>query len=199
MDKKQKIMAAAVNLFSTTHDVKKVSIEAIAAEAQVSPTTIYNRFGDRDTLIYEVLKELARANIERNKTIVRSNLPFSQKVIGIISSKMDMTDKVNSEIIEKMLGQDKRIAPFIDEIYEKEIKPLWNEIMAAGKKEGYVDPSLDETAVVMYLDILEAGLKAKMGIFKDIKENLGLLQNLTHIMFYGFLIKEIDLFGKEKK
>jgi TetR/AcrR family transcriptional regulator, cholesterol catabolism regulator len=198
-DKRSNIIAAALKLFSSTHNVNKVSLEAIAAEAHVSPTTIYNIFQDRDTLVYEVVKELARANIERNKAIVRSNLPFPQKLIGIISGKMDMTDKVNGEIIEKMLSQDKKIAPFIDDIYEHEIKPLWNEIINDGKSQGYVDPSLDETAVVMYLDIMEAGLKSKRGIFMDIKENLKLLENLTHIMFYGFLKKEIDLFGKEKK
>jgi AcrR family transcriptional regulator len=199
IEKRSNIIAAALKLFSSTHNVNKVSIEAIAAEAQVSPTTIYNIFHDRDTLIYEVVKELARVNIERNKAIVHSNLPFPQKLISIVSGKMDITDKVNSEIIEKMLSQDKKIAPFVDDIYEHEIKPLWNEIITAGKKEGYVDPALDEKAVVMYLDIMEAGLKSKSGIFKDIKQNLGLLANLTHIMFYGFLKKEIDLFGKEQK
>jgi TetR/AcrR family transcriptional regulator, cholesterol catabolism regulator len=198
-DKRSEIIAAALKLFSSTHNVNKVSLEAIAAEAHVSPTTIYNNFQDRDTLVYEVVKELARVNIERNKAIVHSNLPFPQKLISIISGKMDMTDKVNSEIIEKMLGQDKKIGPFIDDIFEHEIKPLWTEIMADGKKQGYVDPTLDEKALVMYLYIMEAGLKSRTEIFKDIKENMGLLANLTHIMFYGFLKKEIDLFKKEGK
>jgi AcrR family transcriptional regulator len=199
MAKREIILAAAVSLFSRSHDIKKVSLEDIAAEAHVSPTSIYNHFNNRDTLVYEVVKELARVNIERNKAIVRSDMPFAQKLTGIISGKMDMTDKVNGEIIEKMLSQDKKIAPFIDEIYENEIKPLWKEIMADGKKQGYVDPSLDETAIVIYLDMLEAGLKSKMGIFQNIKENMRLLEQLTHIMFYGFLKKDIDLFQKGAK
>jgi TetR/AcrR family transcriptional regulator, cholesterol catabolism regulator len=199
MEKREQIIQAAVTLFSQTHNVKKVSLEAIAEAAHVSPTSIYNNFGTRDALVYEVVKELARSNIERNKTMIESNIPFPQKLIGIISGKVDMTDKVNGEIIEKMLGQDKTIAPYIDEIYEKEIKPLWVKIMADGKKEGYVDPTLDENSVIIYLDILQAGLKAKMEIFKDIKDNMGLLQQLTRIMFYGFLKKDIDLFQKEEK
>lgn len=199
MEKREKILAAAVKLFNNTHNIKKVSLEDIAAEAGVSPTTIYNNFGDRDNLVYEVVKELARANIERNKAIIRSDMPFAHKLVTIISGKMDLTDKINSEIIEKMLSQDKRIATFIDQIYEQEIKPLWKEIMADGKKQGYIDPSLDETAVVMFLDILEAGLKTKMDIMKNIKENMGLLEQLAHIMFYGFLKKKIDLFQKGAK
>jgi AcrR family transcriptional regulator len=38
----QQIMGAAVSLFRHTHDVKKVSLQEIAREAGVSPTTIYN-------------------------------------------------------------------------------------------------------------------------------------------------------------
>jgi AcrR family transcriptional regulator len=199
IEKRSNIITAALRLFSITHNVNKVSLEDIAAEAKVSPTTIYNIFRDRDTLIYEVVKELARTNIERNKAIVHSNLPFAQKLVSIVSGKMDMTDKINQEIIEKMFSQDKKIGPFVDDIYEHEIKPLWVEIMAEGKKEGYIDQSLDDKAVVLYLDIMEAGLKSRLEVFKDIKENIQLLANLTHIMFYGFLKKEIDLFGKEQK
>jgi AcrR family transcriptional regulator len=198
-DKRSNIITAALKLFSSTHNVNKVSLEAIATEACVSPTTIYNIFQDRDTLIYEVVKELARTNIERNKAIVHSDLPFPQKLISIISGKMDMTDQVNSEVIEKMLSQDKKIARFVEDIYEHEIKQLWMEILAAGKREGYIDPALDDAAVAMYLDILEEGLKAKIWLFKDIKENMGLMENLTRIIFYGFLKKEIDLFKKEGK
>jgi len=57
-DKKQQILDAALMLFSGTHDVKKVSIEAIAKQARVSPTTIYNNFGTREKLVYEVIKLL---------------------------------------------------------------------------------------------------------------------------------------------
>jgi AcrR family transcriptional regulator len=64
--KRQKIISSAVSLFRSTHDVKKVSLEIIAEEARVSPTTIYNYFGNRETLVYEVIKELVRANLERN-------------------------------------------------------------------------------------------------------------------------------------
>jgi AcrR family transcriptional regulator len=38
-DKRQQILAAARTLFNRTHNVKRVSLEAIAEEASVSPTT----------------------------------------------------------------------------------------------------------------------------------------------------------------
>jgi AcrR family transcriptional regulator len=197
LDKRTKILMAARTLFNSTHDVKRVSIEAIAAEAGVSPTTIYNNFGDRETLIFEFIKDLTKANLERNKALVHSEIPFPQKLVGIMSGKMDIAQNVDSEIIEKLLTQDKKIAPFIDEIYEMEIKPLWKEMVIDGKKQGYIDPSLDEKALTIYLDIIQAGLKLKQDLFKRFADNMTLIEQLTRLMFYGLLIKEIDLFKKE--
>ncbi|MBN1190975.1 MAG: TetR/AcrR family transcriptional regulator [Dehalococcoidales bacterium] len=198
-DKYRSIIEAAKSLFNQTHDVRRVSLEAIAAEAGVSPTTIYNRFGDRETLVFEVIKDLVSQTLERNRALVHSDLPFPQKIIGIMSSKLNMAEKVNREIIEKLVSQDKKIAPFIDEIYAREIKPLWQAIMADGKKEGYVDPTLDDETLLAYLDIIQAGLKAKPEVFVHFKENMGFIEQLTRLMFYGFLKKEIDIFpGKNE-
>ena len=196
--KRQEIVSAAISLFSRTHDFRRVSLEAIAREARVSPATIYNNFGNRETLVYEVIKELVRTNLERNRTLIRSCLPFPQKLTGIISGKLDMAGKVNNEIIKKLITQDKTIAPFIDEIYQQEIKPLWQEMVADGKKQGYIDPALDDEALLVYLDVMQAGFKTRPELFQNFKENMAFIKQLTRLMYYGFLKKEIDLFGKEE-
>jgi AcrR family transcriptional regulator len=197
-EKRREILNAAKSLFSRTHDFRRVSLEDIAAEAGVSPTTIYNNFGNRETLVYEVIRELVNTNLERNRALVHSKLPFPEKLIGIISSKVDMTEAVDEEIIEKLISQDKRIAPFIDKLFEEEIKPLWKRVLADGKKQGYIEPALDDEALLVYLDALQAGFRARPELLRGFKENIGLVEQLTRLMFYGFLKKDIDLFRKEK-
>ena len=189
-------MTAAVSLFRRTHDVKKVSLEAIACEARVSPTTIYNNFGNRENLLCEVIKVLTRENLERNRNLIRCDIPFPQKITGIISGKLDLASEVNKEVVDKIVSQDKAIAPFIDEIYENEIRPLWREMLADGKKQGYIDASLDDEALLIYLDALKAGFKAKQDVFRGFKDNMSLIEQLTRIMFYGFLKRDIDLFKR---
>jgi AcrR family transcriptional regulator len=198
-DKRIRILNAAKKLFNQTHDIKRVSIEAIAAEAGVSPTTIYNNYKDRETLIYEIIKDLSKTILERNKIIIDSDIPFAQKLIAIVSGKMDIAAQVNSEIIEKMISQDKKIAPFVDKMYEEDIKPLFIKILKEGKEQGYIDPGLDENAVLVYLDIIQAGLKAKQEIFRNFSTNMALMEHLTRLMFYGFMKKEIDIFQKGAK
>ena len=197
-DKRQRIIDASVSLFSQTHDIKRVSLEVIAREAGVSPTTIYNNFGTREALLYEVIKKLAEANLEHNRKIVHSAVPFTQKLMSIMSGKLDMAAKLNSEVVNKLLSQDKRVAPFVDQLYVKEIKPLWQEVMAEGKREGYIDPSLDEEALSVFLDVLIAGFRARPDVLKDYQTKMGFIEQLTRIMFFGFLKKDIDLFKKEE-
>jgi AcrR family transcriptional regulator len=198
-DKKQRILNAALMLFSSTHDVKKVSIEAIAKQAKVSPTTIYNNFGTREKLVYEVIKLLFQDNIERNRKLFYSDVPFPQKIMGVISGKMDMTSSLNSEILDKIISQDESIAPYINEVYVNEIRPLWFKMLEDGKKEGYIDESLNNEALLLYLDTIKAGTAANKEIWKNYLDKIELMQQITHIMFYGFLKKEIDLFQKGGK
>lgn len=197
IDKNKKIIDAAISLFDRTHDFRRVSLETIAEKAQVSPTTIYNHFGDRETLVYEVVKQLVNQNLERNKALMRSDIPFSQKIAAIISGKMDMAEKLNNEILEKLVSQDKNIVPFVDKLYESEIKPLWLEMLADGKKQGYIDESLDEEALLVYLDILKAGIRARPELVRNITENPKFVESLTRIVFHGLLKKDIDLFHKK--
>ena len=194
--KRQRIITTAVSLFRSTHDVKKVSLETIASEARVSPTTIYNNFGSREKLIYEVIKILVKESLDRNRNLVKSDIPFPQKLIGIIGGKLDLASQLNGEVIDKMVRQDKTIAPFIDDIYANEIRPLFKEVLADGRAQGYVDDSLDEEVLLLYVDVLKVGINARQDIFRDFPDNLELIKQLTRIMFYGFLKKEINLFKK---
>jgi AcrR family transcriptional regulator len=196
-DKSQKIIDAALSLFQRTHDVRKVSLEVIAHEAKVSPTTIYNNFGNRENLLYEVIKVLVRENLNSNRKLVHSDIPFPQKITGIISGKRYLVSKTNTEIIDKLISQDKTVASFIDEIYENEIRPLWLEVLADGKRQGFIDSSLDDEVLLTYLDVLNAGFKARQDVLQNFTNKIDLIEQLTHILLYGFLKKDIDLFKKE--
>ena len=196
VDKKQQILKSAIDLFNHTHDVKRVSLEAIAREAHVSPTTIYNYFGTRENLLYEVIKILVQENMESSRKLIHSNISFPEKLIGLTNVKLNLATNVNNEILDTRVTQEKSIAPFIDEIYQNEIRPLWQEIIAEGKKQGYVDASLDDETLLVYMDILKAG-SVNIDALKNWSENMRLIQQLSHIVFYGFMKKEVDFFRKD--
>ena len=197
--KRQRILDAAVELFRSAHQVRKVSIEDIAARAHVSPTTIYHYFGTRDALVAEVAKTLVVAITEQARQFLRSPLPFPQKLRAIISGKIALTSAVSDEVIGKMASQVADMGRFVDQVYRTEIAPLWHEFLEAGKSEGYVDPDLDEEVFLAYMDVLLAGFRARADLLEQWRARLPFLEKMTRLLFYGFLRKEIDLFPKEAK
>jgi AcrR family transcriptional regulator len=195
--KHQQILDAAVNLFKKAHDVKKVSLEAIAREASVSPTTIYNHFGTRESLVGEVAKTLFKEILDMARSFIHSDLPFPRKLTDIIAGKIDIVSQVNREVFNKLLSQDKAMTGFIEEVYHAEIAPMWLEFIAEGKRQGYIDPATDSDSLILYFDILRAGMASQSHLTRDWEKNMPVIEQLTHLMFYGFLKKDIDLFRKE--
>jgi AcrR family transcriptional regulator len=194
--KRDVIIETTVELFRRTHDVRKVSIEDIALAARVSPTTIYNQFGSRDALVVETAKSLIVKIGVMAQAVMQSDLPFDQKLVGIVTGKIALASAASDEVIAKLLSQDKAIAPFIEEMFRNVAWPMWRGFLAEGKSQGFINPELDEEVFLEYLDIIRIGFGAKKDLLVGWKENLGKLQQLTNIAFYGFLKKDINLFGE---
>ena len=193
----ENIIEAAITLFRNAHDVRKVSLEDIAVHARVSPTTIYNYFGNRDNLINEVISSLIKSTVEKSRKIVDSDLPFAQKLVAIMNTKTIMAQEMNGAIIDKMIAKDNMTTVLVDRIYDREVKPLWQIIVRQGKEEGYISQDLDEDVLIKYLDVLKAGFSARPEILQGIQGKMEMIIQMTNMMFYGFLQKKINLFSRE--
>lgn len=188
--KRQKILKAAVHLFGSTHNFNKVSIEDIAREAHVSPTTIYNNFGNRDSLIIEVIKQISLDSIEAYRSIIRADMPFPEKIRLSMDRKTKAAKELDWNVIEKMVSQDVKLAEFAAEINENETKPMLFELIEDGKQQGYIEPNLSNEAIMMYLEILQESGTAFFRLVEAQRDNLKVLQDFNRVLFYGFMNKE---------
>jgi hypothetical protein len=136
--------------------------------------------------------------MESSRKLVHSDVSFPEKLIGLTTLKLNLVSNTNGEIMGKIVTGDESIAHLMDEIYNEEIRPLWLEIVAEGKRQGFIDAKLDDEALLIYLDILRAGA-VKKDFVKDWSGNMNIIQQLSHIIFYGFMKKEVDFFVESKK
>jgi AcrR family transcriptional regulator len=190
-EKRRNIIKAAVALFSRAHDVRKVSLEDIAKEAGVSPTTIYNYFGTRDNLVTEVARELVHEMMEKMREVNDADLPFPQKVSDMFSGKMDFIGR-NSALLPKLLSQNASI--ITDSVNMAEMREMSGQFFDSGKKQGYIDQSLDNQTILDYFDILRAGVAAKPELAARFQPGSPLVTDLTRLIFYGLLQKDIGHF-----
>jgi AcrR family transcriptional regulator len=199
--KRERIIAAAIRLWRETHNVNKVSLEDIAREAGVSPTTVYNNFGTRDGLVQEVIKHLTRETLDRQLAIVKSDLPIPLKMQSILSVKMATVQGMQAELVAKF-STDPIVGKYLDEVYESEIKLMMTTIIEEGKQQGYINPDLPDEVIMLYLDILKTGGVAYASEFQRIASDRRLMTALLRIFYYGLFRKEFDFtidFGAEKE
>jgi len=188
--KRERITKAAVRLFNSTHNFNKVSIEDIAREANVSPTTIYNNFGNRDNLIISIIKHIHLAGLEAYNTIIRADIPFPEKIKLSMERKVNVVGELDWNLIDRMVSQDIGLANFAAEINEAEAKPMLLELIKDGKQQGYIDPNLSNEAIMMYLEILQESGSAFFRIINAPGVSSDTLKDLNHILFYGFMNRE---------
>lgn len=101
----------------------------------------------------------------------------------------------NSEVLKKLLSQDKSIIS--EQLNLSEIRELSLEFFEAGKREGYIDPSMDSQTLVEYFDILREGIAAKPDLASRLGKDSSLINGLSRLILYGPLKKEIDLFKQQ--
>src|SRR5580700_551953 len=77
--KGEAISSAARRLF-LREGYERTSVDAIAAEAGVSKRTIYNRYGDKETLFLSVLRETFAAMLATFRRIADAHFPEVRSV-----------------------------------------------------------------------------------------------------------------------
>ena len=192
--KKEKILQAAYRLFNDSHHVQKVSVEEIARSAGVSPTTIYNYFGTREKLVTEVAKQLVIDYRDRSTALLKSDIPFPDKLRALVSGKLAAASATSDEVIRKIVNQDSDAAKFVDDLLITEFMPVWHDFVTEGKAKGYIKPDLDEAAFSVYVEVIRAGFAARQDLLQSFKDNLPLVKGILNLFFFGFVAKEIDLF-----
>ena len=81
---RERVLQAALELLQA-HGIKKVAINDIAQKAGVSPATVYNQFGSKETLVRDVIKNWYTRILEDYRKMLQAEQVFEEKLQNIIS------------------------------------------------------------------------------------------------------------------
>lgn len=81
------------------HGVKRVSIEEICREANVSKMTFYKFFPNKVELAKEIIRHVIGGSVKEFKELVDSNLSFTDKIKRIFAIKLEAIHDVSEEFI----------------------------------------------------------------------------------------------------
>ncbi|MCR1898920.1 TetR/AcrR family transcriptional regulator [Irregularibacter muris] len=183
--KKDSIIRAAWELFSE-RGITDVGISEIASKAKVSQVTIYNYFGDKNTLAKEILVSYLDKAIKGYDEILEREIPFSEKLTLIMDKKHKVTNELSRSDFSKYAWEDKTFQQVYKEAVNSKAISVYNKFIELGKKEGAIDESIPTDAILAFLlssvsiieqsDYLKTSPEYKNGILR--------------LFFYGLLGKE---------
>jgi AcrR family transcriptional regulator len=186
---KEEIRRAAWELFAQ-FGVERVSIADIARKAGVSQATIYNNFANKEALIREFVAVAVEGLVSGIEQVLAPEMPFQEKLIAFANyigetiasgGPVDARTAVFSGSAD--LLNDPEIRKIKDAARER-MTGLMLRLVAEGKVQGEVNPTLSDEALSVYF-------RAFMDIFIDpqlqrrFARSAALTQELGSLMIYG--------------
>lgn len=178
--KKKSILEAALALFME-YGIQKVSIAEIAKKANVSQVTIYNYFESKDNLVRFVFQYYVDQVWNEQKKVLESDLPFNEKIKNIIFEKGMKADQISTRFFQDFMKDYASGQSYVEEVYLKEALPLLINLFDEGRKQGVIDSTISNEAILFYLQMFQRYLQ-----LEDISPLiLPIAEDLTKLFFYG--------------
>ncbi|MFC1905937.1 TetR/AcrR family transcriptional regulator [Chloroflexota bacterium] len=188
---KESIMNAAIELFRA-YGFKKVSINEIAAKANVSPVSIYNHFDSKQELMKSVLKKILEGIYERQRSILTADVPYWQKMQNMLSAKMNAAYEFQGEHFQTEIYNDPEIKGFIHELMATKIYKLVSDFFDEGKAEGYINPEISQQSIMTFIEVFQQGWGALSNLPKDPAHLSKMINDMQMLTLYGLMGKPSD-------
>lgn len=185
--KRKNIILATLQLFQR-FGVQKVTIAEIAKKANVSQVTIYNYFSSKENLIQIVFQYYVDQMWEKQKRIIESNLPFEEKMTKLMFNKESEAEVISSNFFQDFMINYAGEESYVEKLYVQEVLPSLIKLFNDGRKQGVVDKSISDEAIIFYLEMFRKSMQQE-GAEKNI---LPLADDLTKLFFYGITGKKKD-------
>ncbi len=181
----QHIVAAARNLFYR-YGMKRVTIEEICREANVSKMTFYKFFANKLELATYLLNLIFDTAMQEYLEIINSEKTFPEKIKDIIELKRRGTENAGAEFIAELVRHpEPEIAAIYAEQSKKSLATTMNFLKQA-QKNGDIRPDV-KLEFIMYMmnKMLEMSMDESSAKLYETPQDQ--IMELTNFFFYGIL------------
>lgn len=180
--KRDSIIAAAWELFSK-RGITDVTIIEIAAKANVSQVSIYNYFGDKNSLAKEAFASYLDNVINDYDDLLEMEIPFSDKLKLVIEKEYEVTAQISRSVVSECAWADKALQQVFKEAVTSKAISVYKKFIDLGKKAGAIDRSIPNDAILTF--ILSAFSIIEQPIF--LKASPDYKAGVLNLFFYGLL------------
>lgn len=183
--KLKEILVAAKELF-WKHGFKRVSIEEVCREANVSKMTFYKHFKNKMELIKYLLNHIYDKAIKQYREIMDSDIPFHEKVKKTLDLKMEQSKNISNEFMNDYVRHaDPEMVKFLNQKMDENLKMIVNDYIQAQKK-GDIRKDIKPEFILYFLNQLQEMVKDEQ--LEKIYDNpQDIIMEFTNFFFYGIL------------
>ncbi|MCR2821453.1 TetR/AcrR family transcriptional regulator [Lederbergia panacisoli] len=185
--KKSDILNAAWALFME-FGVQKVSVAEIARKANVSQVTIYNYFESKENLVHEVIIFYIDKEWLEYELLLKSNVPFPDKIKQIIFNKKETANKIHEDFYQYFMKEYAAEMSYIENLYIEKTVPSFINLFNEGKEQGYIDKDLSNEAILFYIQMMKEHMQRE-DVYQKV---LPMTEELMNLLFYGIMGKKED-------
>jgi AcrR family transcriptional regulator len=183
--KLREILIAAKELF-WKYGFKRVTIEEVCREAQVSKMTFYKHFKNKMELIKYLLNFIYDASLKTYREIMDSDLPFKDKVKKTLDLKMEQSQNISNEFMNDYIRHaDPEMLQFLNEIKTKNLTMIVNDYSEAQKR-GDIRNDIKPEFILYFLNHMFEMIKDDK-LEKMYPNPQDMIMEVTNFFFYGVL------------
>jgi AcrR family transcriptional regulator len=177
------IINAAKRLFYK-YGIRKTTVEEVCAEAKVSKVTFYKYFSNKIELAKVVCDKIFGDTIQRFSDLMESDLPFPEKMHGVLQMKIESTKDFNWDFVTDLYKDpNSELTKYADTWIQKGLK-ITVDYFADAQQKGFVRKELNPTFLLVILDkmremALDNRLIAEYGNVQDLSVEI------TKFFLYG--------------
>jgi AcrR family transcriptional regulator len=186
LTKETQIKQSALELFNK-YGVSKVSIDEIAAYANVSKVTIYKYFHSKDGLHRAIVQMIFEENIALLQQVLSGEWPFMEKLKYLITTKEQSRQYLRGDFFRELIQNDRYLKDSLEKNYQNKVKKLVFAFLNQGKSEGYVDNNMSNETIYLYMEIFKAGMKEKTAALQAALLDNQVFEKLVNLFFFGFI------------
>ncbi len=182
--KQQDIFDAAKTLF-WKYGIKKVSIEEICREANVSKMTFYKFFPNKIELARTVWLVLTEVWMQTYDNIVHDdNILFQEKIMALFKLKHDAAKGVSMEFVQD-LYKDIDLQGIVIEYQQRSIS-LFKEFFMDSQEKGLIRKDIKIEFVMFQINMMSSIMDDKelLSVYDNVEE---LAIESMNFLFYGLL------------
>ena len=191
--KLREIMIASKTLF-WKFGFKRVTIEEVCREANVSKMTFYKHFKNKKELITRLINFIMDKAMLQYREIMDSDIPFAEKVLKTIIMKQENTQDISNEFFDDYVRHADEDMMALLHQKQREMMAVVLSDYATAQKKGEIRKDIKPEFILYILNKMQELTKDEH-LEKMYQNPQDIIMEFTNFFFYGIMPRD----GKKAK